>query len=130
MAHFARIDDNVVQEVIAVSNDDCGGGVFPESEPLGQDFIKKIGLEGVWIQVSYNSSFRKRFPSKGFYYDPDADIFVPPKPYNSWLINDDFDWEPPKPYPQDGQEYRWDDIQQEWVTMDFLPPGVIESMQD
>ena len=58
MAHFALVNDNTVSTVIVVSNEDCGGGNFPESEPIGQAFIASIGLPGEWMQTSYSSSFR------------------------------------------------------------------------
>lgn len=62
MAHFARIDENnVVQQVITVSNEDCGGGEFPESEPIGQQFIASVGLNGEWLQTSYHANFRGKY---------------------------------------------------------------------
>lgn len=83
MAHFARIAGNIVQEVIVISNDDCGGGDFPASEPVGQAFINGshpdgLALEGVWKQTSYSGSFRGFYAGRGFYYDPVADVFIPP----------------------------------------------------
>ncbi len=78
MAHFARIEDGIVREVIVVGNDDCGGLEFPESEPIGQAFIASIGLAGVWRQTSYNSNFRGTYAGIGFTFDEDADQFVAP----------------------------------------------------
>ena len=78
MAHFAKVDDGIVREVIVVSNDDCGGGDFPESEPIGQAFIAGIGLEGFYAQTSYNGNFRGTYAGIGFTYDPDLDEFVAP----------------------------------------------------
>ena len=84
MAHFAQVDgNNVVQDVIVISNQDCGGGAFPESEPIGQAFINGphpscLALQGDWLQTSYSSSFRGCFAGLGFSYDPVLDIFVPP----------------------------------------------------
>ena len=78
MAHFARIDDNVVRQVIVVSNDDCGGGDFPESEPVGQAFIASLGLTGTWKQTSYNNNFRGRYAGIGYTYDAELDEFVAP----------------------------------------------------
>jgi hypothetical protein len=78
MAHFARIDDDVVTNVIVINNDDCGGGDFPESEPIGQAFIASIGLEGFYAQTSYNSNFRGCYAGIGYTYDSDLDEFVPP----------------------------------------------------
>jgi hypothetical protein len=78
MAHFAQIEGNRVTQVIVVDNDDCGGLNFPESESIGQEFISSIGLDGTWIQTSYNNNFRGTYASIGFTYDPELDEFVPP----------------------------------------------------
>lgn len=78
MAHFARIEKDIVQQVIVVSNDDCGGGDFPESEPIGQTFIASVGLTGEWLQTSYNANFRGVYAGIGFTYDANLDEFVPP----------------------------------------------------
>ena len=61
MAHFARIQDGKVAQVIVIANSDCGGGEFPDSESVGQEFIASIGLTGEWKQTSYSSSFRSKF---------------------------------------------------------------------
>ena len=78
MAHFASISDNIVQQVIVVSNDDCGGGDFPESEPVGQAFIASLGLAGEWKQTSYHANFRGKYAGIGDFYDADLDEFVAP----------------------------------------------------
>lgn len=61
MAHFAKIENGIVREVIVVANENCGGGDFPISEPIGQAFIASIGLGGEWRQTSYSGSFRSKF---------------------------------------------------------------------
>jgi hypothetical protein len=59
MAHFAQINDqNIVEQVIVISNDDCDNLPFPESEPVGQAFIASLGFVGTWLQTSYNANFR------------------------------------------------------------------------
>lgn len=79
MAHFAQIDDtNVVRQVIVIANDDCGGGDFPESEPIGQAFIASLGISGEWLQTSYSGSFRSRYAGIGYTYDPVLDKFIGP----------------------------------------------------
>lgn len=78
MAHFAQIENNTVKNVIVVSNDDCGGGEFPDSEPIGQEFIASLGLSGEWLQTSYHANFRGCYASIGFTYDPNNDVFVAP----------------------------------------------------
>jgi hypothetical protein len=74
MAHFALVKDGSVIDVIVVSDDHCGGGTFPESEPIGQAFIASLGLDGEWLQTSYNNNFRGMYAS-GCMYDADADVF-------------------------------------------------------
>lgn len=58
MAHFAQIKNNIVTDVIVVSNADCDDLPFPDSEPVGQAFIASLGIEGTWLQTSYNGNFR------------------------------------------------------------------------
>jgi len=64
MAHFAKIENGKdVSEIIVVANSDCGGGDFPESEPIGQAFIASLGIAGEWLQTSYNNNFRGLYAS-------------------------------------------------------------------
>jgi len=79
MAHFAQVDEyQIVRNVIVVNNSDCGGGDFPASEPIGQEFIASIGIEGEWLQTSYNNNFRGQYAGQGMTYDPVLDEFVSP----------------------------------------------------
>ena len=78
MAHFAKVENNIVQEVIVVSNADCGGGDFPESESIGQAFLASLGLNGEWLQTSYHGNFRGRYAGIRFVYDAELDEFVAP----------------------------------------------------
>jgi len=80
MAHFAQVINGIVQQVIVVSNDDCGGGDFPTSEPIGQAFIASLGIAGDWLQTSYHANFRGVYAGIGYIYDPDTDTFTPPPP--------------------------------------------------
>ncbi len=80
MAHFAKIENNKVTSVIVVSNDDCGGGNFPESEPIGQAFLASLGLEGEWKQTSYNAKFRGVYASPGWSWDSVNNVFLAPDP--------------------------------------------------
>lgn len=77
MAHFAKIDNDVVSQVIVVSNDDCGGGDFPESEAVGQAFIASLGLTGDWLQTSYHANFRGKYAGIGDVWD--GTNFMTPK---------------------------------------------------
>ena len=75
MAHFAKIVDTKVVEVIVVSND------YASTEAEGQEFISSIGLDGEWVQTSYNNNFRGKYAGIGYTYDADLDEFLaPPAP--------------------------------------------------
>ena len=69
MAHFAKVQNNVVVEVIVVGNADCGNKEFPASEPVGQAFIASLGLIGEWKQTSYNANFRGSYAGIGCIWD-------------------------------------------------------------
>jgi hypothetical protein len=75
MAHFAKIENNSVIEIIVVSNDVLEGKDFPESEPIGQEFIASIGLEGEWKQTSYNNNFRGKYAAINDIYNEELDVF-------------------------------------------------------
>jgi hypothetical protein len=77
MAHFAKIENNLVTQVINISNDVCGTE-YPQSEPIGQAFIASINIEGEWLQTSYNNNFRGIYAGIGFTYDAELDEFVAP----------------------------------------------------
>ena len=84
MAHFALVDQyDIVRDVIVLSNADCAGGTFPQSEPIGQAFITGphplcLALDGDWLQTSYSGSFRGCFAGLGYSYDAVLDEFLPP----------------------------------------------------
>ena len=123
MAHFAKIDENnIVQQIIVVDNENCGNLDFPESEPIGQNFINSIGLEGNWKQTSYNSTFRKRYAGLDDVYDESRDAFLPIKPFTSWILNEDIClWEPPIERPNDGKSYMWDEETINWIEIVETP---------
>ena len=78
MAHFAKVENGVVAVVNVVNDVDCGGGKFPESEPIGQAFLASLGLDGEWLQTSYNANFRGAYAGIGYTYDAVLDEFVKP----------------------------------------------------
>ena len=121
MAHFAQINsDNVVTQVIVVSNDDCGGGNYPESDPIGAAFCTNL-LGGTWKQTSYNNNFRKRYAGIGYTFDAGRDAFIAPKPYPSWTLNETTcDWEAPVAKPEEGI-WTWNEANQEWDEV--TPPA-------
>ena len=79
MAHFARVEDNIVREVIVINNEVLENKAFPQSEPIGIAFCKSIyGADTEWLQTSYNSNFRGTYAGSGMTYDPVLDIFTTP----------------------------------------------------
>jgi hypothetical protein len=79
MAHFARLEDNIVREVIVINNEVLENKDFPESEPIGIAFCKSLyGADTDWLQTSYNNNFRGTYAGSGMTYDPVLDIFTTP----------------------------------------------------
>lgn len=106
MAHFAEIDENnIVKQVLVVPD---------QEEHRGQDFLANdLGLGGTWIQTSYNHKIRKQYAGIGFKYDADADVFIAPQPFPSWTLDDNHDWQPPVPRPEDGF-WLWNEEELAW----------------
>jgi hypothetical protein len=81
MAHFARVEDNIVREVIVINNEVLENKDFPESEPIGIAFCKSLyGADTNWLQTSYNANFRGKYASIGSVYDLELDEFDPDIP--------------------------------------------------
>lgn len=78
MAVFVEILDDLVIQAIVIADDDCAGGVYPLSEPIGQDYIAEIGIDGSWLQTSPQGEYRAVYAGIGYTYDPDLDIFIMP----------------------------------------------------
>lgn len=119
MASFVELDsNNIVIRGVAVNNDAIDNLPFPQSESVGITFLKDLyGQDTIWVQTSYNASFRYNYASIGFTFDETAQAFIPPKPFPSWLLNTSiYLWEAPVPYPQDGKSYYWDETTQSWVV--------------
>lgn len=117
MAHFAELDENnVVKQVIVINNDVIQNLPFPESEPIGAEFCQNL-LGGNWVQTSYNGNFRKNYAGIGSVYIASSDVFTLPKPYPSWTLDADFNWQAPVPRPTDGKIYRWDESTLSWVEV-------------
>ena len=117
MAYFAQLDENnEVIQVIVVNNSDILDQTGEESEEVGIEFCKNLlGRDTNWVQTSYNSNFRKKHASIGDTYDEFRDAFIPPKPYSSWILNEDtLFWESPIPHPNDDNEYVWNEETQTW----------------
>lgn len=107
MAHFAEIDENNnVIRVLVVPN---------EQEHRGHEYLADdCALGGTWIQTSYNHRIRGTFASVGSTYDPDRDIFILPKPYPSWVLDEDGKWQAPIPRPEDAPIGSWNEETQTW----------------
>jgi hypothetical protein len=116
MAHFAKLDeDNKVLAIHVVNNDiiDIDG---VESEQAGIDFLTQLHVHSLWKQTSYNKQFRKNYAIVDGFYDYARDAFIPPKPFNSWVINEDTcNWQAPIEYPNDGKSYNWSEVTTSWV---------------
>lgn len=109
MAHWAEInEDNLVLRVLVGDNND------PNGDEGFQWLVDNLG--GTWVKTSYNGSIRKNFAGIGDTYDEARDAFIAPKPFASWILNEDTcKWEAPKPYPSDENSYHWDEQQEEWI---------------
>jgi hypothetical protein len=126
MASFAKIGLNgKVIEVLSVSNEVLKDANGIEKEDIGIDFLTKLTGYPVWKQTSYNTHsgvhslggtpLRKNHAGIGYIYDEDRDAFIPKKPFNSWILNEDTcRWEAPVSYPNDGNEYYWKEQNQTW----------------
>ena len=115
MAHFAKLGvGNIVEQVIVISND------VATTEQAGSDFINKLyNTRDVWKQTSYNNNIRKNFAGIGYQYDQTIDAFIPPKPFNSWILNEDTcRWNAPVNMPtaelEENQYYSWNESTLTW----------------
>jgi len=116
MATFAKIGlNNKVIEVLSVHNNELLDSNGVEQEVNGIDFLTKLTGWSIWVQTSYNNNFRKNHAGIGYTYDEDRDAFIAPKPFNSWILNEDTClWEAPVAYPDDDNRYTWNETNQTW----------------
>lgn len=110
MAHFAQINDaNIVLQVLVTDND------YPNE---GYDWLVET-FGGRWVQTSYNARIRKNFAGIGYYYDEARDAFIPPKPFESWELDEDTcQWVAPESYPTDGKLYTWNEDLTQWTEVE------------
>ena len=105
MAHFAELDENnKVLRVCVVDNSHVPSDKHVDGETWCENF-----WGGTWKQTSYNDNFRKQYAGVDFTYDAAKDEFVAPKPYGSWTLDSNNDWQPPIAHPTDGNSYYWDE---------------------
>lgn len=111
MAHFAKINEqNIVENVLVVPD---------IQEHRGEEYLNELGLEGRWIQTSYNNKIRHKFASVFDVYIPELDIFLESKPFESFVLdNETLSWEAPVPYPSGDLEYTWDEESLSWKIVD------------
>jgi hypothetical protein len=121
MAYFAKLGTgNIVEQVISINNAVITDANGVEQEQLGNDFINKLyNTRDVWKQTSYNNNIRKNYAGIGFHYDQTRDAFIPPKFFNSWILNEDTClWEAPVAMPtttlEDNQYYSWNESIINW----------------
>lgn len=101
MAHFAKLDDdNTVLHVEVVDNSVLDpNNTGTETESLGVTFLTNVHGWTKWKQTSYNNNFRKQYGSIGYTYDETKDKFIAPKPFSSWTLDSNDDWQAPVAYP-------------------------------
>ena len=117
MAYFAKLrTGNIIETVISINNSVITDNNGIEQEQLGVDFINKLyNTRDVWKQTSYNRTFRKNYAGIGFQYDQTRDAFIAPKPFNSWILNEDTCiWEAPVAKPEDDNKYSWNEFTLSW----------------
>ena len=117
MAYFAKLGTgNIVEQVISINNAVITDANGVEQEQLGVNFINKLyNTRDVWKQTSYNNNIRKNYAGIGYQYDQTRDAFIPPRIYNSWILNESTcRWESPIPYPQDNNMYKWNEQTLSW----------------
>ena len=124
MAHFAELDENnVVKQVIVVSNQDILDSNGNENEEVGVNFCKGLfGQNTIWKQTSYNNNFRCRYAGIGMIYKDEYDVFITSSPHPSWVLNTEtYEWYSPIPEPELTEEqieqryyYEWNEAEQTW----------------
>jgi len=124
MSHFAEIDqDNIVVRVIVAEQDFINSGA--------------VGDPRQWIQTSYNTqggqhllggtALRKNYAGPGFVYDYERDAFIPPRPYDSWILDEETClWTAPVTRPNDDKFYIWNESDQQWVESEIVQPVALE----
>jgi len=119
MAYFAKLDNNnIVIEVHCVANDELLDENGIEIEQKGIDFLTAwSGGYTNWKQTSYNGTIRKNYAGIGYTYQADIDAFVAPKPYASWTLDANAQWQAPTAMPTDGKMYSWNEETLAWVEV-------------
>ena len=111
MAHYAFLDENniVTQVIVGRNEDEVVDGISDWEKYYGEIMNQKC------VRTSYNHNIRKQYAGIGYTYDESADVFISPKPYPSWLIDENHDWQSPIPMPTEDGRWWWDEENQEWT---------------
>ena len=118
MAHFAELNSsNEVLRVVVISNEDVdanGGDESTQAETFVASIVPHSTGGTAWKQTSYNYNFRKQYAAIGDTYDASKNKFIKPKPYPSWSLDSNDDWQAPIAYPDDDKEYEWNETTRAW----------------
>ena len=123
MAHYAFLDkNNIVIQVITgvdeniIQTDLDGTQVGGSTEAWEEFYASRPWLNATSCKrTSYNNKIRKQYAGIGYSYDPVNDVFIAPKPYESWSLDSNFDWQAPVPMPTDGKRYNWNEDTTSWI---------------
>ena len=121
MANFALIKNNIVIAVIVIDNNVITNN-GSEVEQLGIDFIDTLNIKSIYDyntvrQTSYNSNTRNKYAGIGDTWDETNNVFISPRPFSDWTLNENFKWEAPTPYPNDDKHYVW--VNGVWTEFTF-----------
>lgn len=128
MAHYAFLDENNIVTEVIVGKDESNFDWEKQYGSFRGQVCKRTSYNtknGVYYDPVTNQpdadqskAFRKNYAGIGFTYDPVRDAFIPPKPYSSWILNEQTcSWDPPTPYPNNGKYHEWDENTQSWVEI-------------
>ena len=126
MAHYAFIDENniVVNVITGVDENetqiDTDGTVVGGSTEAWEAFYTaQLNNPNYYVKrTSHNGNIRKKYAGIGYTYDAVNDVFIAPRPYGSWTLDENFDWQPPTPMPvEEGKEYAWFEPNQQWIEV-------------
>lgn len=111
MSHYAKVENGIVTDVIVAEQEFIDSGA--------------VGDPAQWIQTSYNASIRKNYAGIGYLYNEELDIFIEPKPFDSWLLDtENGTWKAPIDKPADDKNYIWEENTQSWIESTYTLPGV------
>ena len=116
MSHFAKLDENNVVVFVTVGRQEDDGKEAELSERTGDRYVQTSYNTYGGVHLLGGTPLRKNYAGIGYTYDEARDAFIPPKPFESWVLNEATClWQPPVPYPNDGSSYEWDEENQQWV---------------